>query len=140
MLPEDLPGDHVEDAAGRADDNVLARVQLPHVLPDACAADAGVALRPHVVAQGHHHLLNLLGQLTGRGQDQRLKHKKCLNLIGTGIYLLLQIVHSKEAFDMVTSVAELEVCIRAARAESICHYHNRNSDLALVSGQSIKKF
>jgi hypothetical protein len=70
--PEDLTGDHVEDAAGRADHNVLADVQLAHVLADARAPDAGVALRPHVVPQRHHHLLDLLRQLTGRGQDQGL--------------------------------------------------------------------
>ncbi len=70
--PEDLPGDHVEDAARRADNNVLADVQLAHVLAHARAPDTGVALRPHVVTQRHHHLLDLLRQLTGRGQDQGL--------------------------------------------------------------------
>jgi hypothetical protein len=74
LSPEDLTGDHVENAAGRADDNVLADVQLAHVLAHARAPDTGVALRPHVVAQRHHHFLDLLRQLTGRGQDQRL-HK-----------------------------------------------------------------
>merc|ERR1719221_1450375 len=42
---------------------MLAVVELPHVLLYGGPADAGVALRPHVVAQGHHHLLDLLGQL-----------------------------------------------------------------------------
>ncbi len=72
VSPEDLPGDHVEDTARRADNNVLADVQLAHVLAHARAPDTGVALRPHVVAQRHHHLLDLLRQLTGRGQDQGL--------------------------------------------------------------------
>jgi len=60
--PEDLPGDHVKQTARRADDNVLAHVQRVHVLAHASAANAGVALRAHVVAQRHRHLLDLLGQ------------------------------------------------------------------------------
>ena len=31
--PQHLPADHVEDAAGGANHNMLADVQLPHVLP-----------------------------------------------------------------------------------------------------------
>ena len=61
-LPEDLPGDHVEDTAGGSDNDVLTGLQLPHVLADARASDTGVALGPHVVSKGHHHLLDLLGQ------------------------------------------------------------------------------
>ena len=47
-------------------------VQLAHVLADRGAANAGVALGAHVVAESHHHLLDLLGQLTGGGQNQGL--------------------------------------------------------------------
>ena len=39
---------------------------------DAGAADASVALNVHEVADGDNDLLNLLSQLTSRGQDQGL--------------------------------------------------------------------
>jgi hypothetical protein len=42
------------------------------VLAHGGAAHAGVALDGQVVAQGAHHLLNLLGQLAGGGQHQGL--------------------------------------------------------------------
>merc|ERR1712087_899012 len=65
---QNLSADHVEDSAGGAHHDVLAMVQLPHVLLDGGPTNTGVALSPHVVSQGHHHLLDLLGQLPGRRQ------------------------------------------------------------------------
>merc|ERR1712226_319224 len=47
-------------------------LQLAHVLADACAAYAGVALGAHVVSKGHHDLLYLLGQLSSWSKDQSL--------------------------------------------------------------------
>ena len=47
-------------------------VQLAHVLADRGSTNAGVALGAHVVAESHDHLLDLLGQLTSRGQNQGL--------------------------------------------------------------------
>ena len=47
-------------------------VELAHVLANGGSSDAGVALGSHVVAQGHDDLLDLLGQLAGRGQNQSL--------------------------------------------------------------------
>ena len=72
IRPQNLAADHVEDSARSPHHDVLAVVELPHVLLHGGPADAGVALRPHVVAQGHHHLLDLLGQLPGGRQDQSL--------------------------------------------------------------------
>merc|ERR1712087_881019 len=70
---QNLSADHVEDSAGGAHHDVLAMVQLPHVLLDGGPTNTGVALSPHVVSQGHYHLLDLLGQLPGRRQDQGLR-------------------------------------------------------------------
>ncbi len=47
-------------------------VELAHVLTNGGSANAGVALGSHVVSQGHDDLLDLLGQLAGRGQNQSL--------------------------------------------------------------------
>ncbi len=54
------------------DNNMLSGIQLAHVLSDGGATNAGVALGAHVVAKGHDHLLDLLSQLAGGGQDQSL--------------------------------------------------------------------
>ena len=62
--PQRPTPDHVEDAAWRAGNHVLAVVQLPDVLAQVRAADARVALHVHVVSQGQHHLLNLDCQLS----------------------------------------------------------------------------
>lgn len=65
--------DHVGDAARGARDDVLAVVELPDVLADVGAADAGVALHVHVVAEGHDDGLDLRGQLAGRGEHEGLR-------------------------------------------------------------------
>merc|ERR1719319_2161718 len=49
---------------------MYARLELAHILPNTGASDTGVALDSHVVTQGHDNLLDLLGQLTGGGQNQ----------------------------------------------------------------------
>ncbi|CAN7996109.1 unnamed protein product, partial [Ixodes pacificus] len=51
---------------------VDALLELADVLAHVGAPDAGVALGIHVVPQGNHHLLDLLGKLPGWGQDQGL--------------------------------------------------------------------
>merc|ERR1719244_347079 len=66
---------HVVDSAGSSDDDVdaaLAAAQDPLVFANVGSADASVARHAHVVAQGHHHLLDLLGQLSGGSQDESL--------------------------------------------------------------------
>ena len=43
-----------------------------HVLAQQGSSNAGVAGHIHVVTEGEHHLLDLLGQLSGGGQDEGL--------------------------------------------------------------------
>ena len=47
-------------------------LQHARVLADRGAADAGMALDLKVVSQGAHHLLDLLGELARRGEDEGL--------------------------------------------------------------------
>ena len=54
--PESAAPDHVEDPARGAGHDVLPVVELPDVLAEVGAADAGVALHVHVVTQSQHHL------------------------------------------------------------------------------------
>ena len=72
LLPEDVSRNHVEYSAGGSDHDMLALLELPHILPHTGSSDTGVALGPHIVPEGHHDLLDLLGQLPSWGQDQRL--------------------------------------------------------------------
>jgi len=69
---EDAALDHVVDTAGRADNNLGTVLEGLHVVTDAGAANAGVALDIHKVTNGNNDLLDLLGELTGGGEDQRL--------------------------------------------------------------------
>jgi hypothetical protein len=64
--------DHVDDAAGRARHDVLPVVELLDVVAEAGAADAGVALHVHEVAERQHHLLDLDGEFARRREDERL--------------------------------------------------------------------
>lgn len=69
---EDTALDHVLDTAGGADDDVGTLGQSLHVLTNAGAANAGVALDVHEVTDGDNDLLDLLGKLAGGGEDERL--------------------------------------------------------------------
>lgn len=69
---EHAPLDHVLDTAGSAHHDLRAVLESLHVVPNAGTADASVALDVHEVADGDHDLLNLLRQLTGGGEDERL--------------------------------------------------------------------
>ena len=69
---EDTALDHVVDTAGGTDDDLGAVLEGLHVIPDAGAANAGVALDLHEVTDGDHNLLDLLGQLAGGGEDESL--------------------------------------------------------------------
>jgi hypothetical protein len=64
--------DHVLDTAGRADDDLGAVLEGLHVVTDAGAANAGMAGNVHEVTDGDDDLLDLLGQLAGGGEDERL--------------------------------------------------------------------
>lgn len=70
------------DTAGRADNDLGAILKSLHVLANAGATNAGVALDVHEVADGNNDLLNLLGQLTGRRKDESL------TLLEVGVDLL----------------------------------------------------
>ena len=64
---------------------MLAGIQLQHVGLDGGAADTGVALGAHVVAQGHDDLLDLLGQLTRGSQNKSLAGRDLrVNLLQDG--------------------------------------------------------
>lgn len=79
---EEAALDHVVDTARSADNDLGTILQGLHVVTDAGAANAGVALDVHEVANGDHDLLNLLGQLTGGRED------KGLALLQVGVDLL----------------------------------------------------
>lgn len=79
---EEAALDHVVDTARSADNNLGTILQGLHVVTDAGAANAGVALDVHEVANGDHDLLDLLGQLTGGRED------KGLALLQVGVDLL----------------------------------------------------
>ena len=59
--------DHVVNAAGGTDDEVLALLELLDVLADGSTTDAGVDLDLHVITEGEGDLLDLKGKLTGGG-------------------------------------------------------------------------
>jgi hypothetical protein len=64
--------DHVLDTAGGTDDDLGAILKSLHVVTNAGAANAGMALNVHEVTDGDNDLLDLLGQLAGGGKDKRL--------------------------------------------------------------------
>jgi hypothetical protein len=69
---EDTTLDHVLDAAGGADNDLGTILESLHIVTNAGAANAGMALNVHEVANGDNDLLNLLGELTSWGEDERL--------------------------------------------------------------------
>ena len=69
---EEAALDHVVDTAGGADNNLGAVLEGLHVITNAGAANAGVALNVHEVTNGDDDLLDLLGQLTGGSENQSL--------------------------------------------------------------------
>lgn len=69
---QDTTLDHVVDTAGSANNDLGAILEGLHVVTDAGTANAGVALDVHEVTNGDNDLLDLLSELTGGGEDQRL--------------------------------------------------------------------
>lgn len=69
---ERASADHVEYTARGTRDDMLAVLELFDILADARAADTGVALNVHVVSQGENDILDLHGEFTCRGKDERL--------------------------------------------------------------------
>lgn len=79
---EEAALDHVVDTAGGADNDLGAVLKSLHVITNAGATNAGVALDVHEVANGDNDLLDLLGQLTSGGKDEGLA------LLDVGVDLL----------------------------------------------------
>jgi hypothetical protein len=69
---EEATLDHVLNTAGGTDDDLGAVLEGLHVVTNAGAANAGVALNVHEVANSDDDLLDLLSELTGGSQDQGL--------------------------------------------------------------------
>jgi hypothetical protein len=69
---QDTALDHVLDTAGSTDNDLGTVLEGLHVVTDAGAANAGVALDVHEVTDGDNDLLDLLSELTGGGEDKRL--------------------------------------------------------------------
>jgi hypothetical protein len=69
---EEATLDHVVDTTRGTNDDLGAVLQSLHVITNARAANAGVALDVHEVANSDNDLLDLLGQLTGGREDQSL--------------------------------------------------------------------
>ena len=64
--------DHVLDTTGGTDDDLGTLTESGHVLTDIGTTDTGVALKGHEVTDGNNNLLDLLGQLTGGGENESL--------------------------------------------------------------------
>lgn len=73
---EGTAAEHVVDTAGGTDNDVNTSLEDSGVFTDRCTTDAGVALDTEVVTQGAHDLFDLLGKLTGGGEDQGLAFKE----------------------------------------------------------------
>lgn len=104
---EEAALDHVVDTAGGTDNDLGAVLKSLHVITNAGAANAGVALNVHEVTDGNNDLLDLLSKLTGRGKDQGLalldvgvdllqnRDRESGGLAGTGLSLSNDIVACK---------------------------------------------
>lgn len=64
--------DHIVDTTRSTDDDLRAVLEGLHVIADAGAANAGVALDVHEVTNGDDDLLDLLSKLTGGSEDESL--------------------------------------------------------------------
>jgi hypothetical protein len=60
------------NTARSSDNNLRAVLQSLHILAHTGATNAGMALDVHEVTDGDNDLLDLLGQLTGGGEDESL--------------------------------------------------------------------
>jgi hypothetical protein len=69
---QDTALDHVLNTTGSADDDLGTVLESLHIITNAGAANAGVALNVHEVADGDNDLLDLLGELASGGEDESL--------------------------------------------------------------------
>jgi hypothetical protein len=91
--------DHVVDTSRSAYDDLGTLLKSLHIVTNARATNAGMALDAHEIANGHNDLLDLLGEFTGRGKDKSLAllevgvdfledgDGECCRLAGTGLRL-----------------------------------------------------
>lgn len=70
------------DTTRGSDNDLRAVLESLHVVANAGTTNAGVALNVHEVANSDNDLLDLLGQLTGGGEDESLA------LLDSGVDLL----------------------------------------------------
>lgn len=70
--PKMASSNHISYPSRCARNNMLAVVELANILPNVGAADAGVALHVHIVAQCHDNRLDLSSQFSCGGQDKSL--------------------------------------------------------------------
>lgn len=69
---QELALDHVLHTTGSTNNDMDSLLEVAHVFTDIGPTDASVGLGVHEVTQGNDDLLDLGGQLTGRGQDEGL--------------------------------------------------------------------
>jgi hypothetical protein len=72
VQPEGATVDHVVDTTRSSHHDMDACLEGANVVADGGTADAGMDLKVHVITKGQDHLLNLLGQLAGGCQNERL--------------------------------------------------------------------
>ena len=73
---EGATAEHVVDTAGCTDNDMNTSLEDSGVFTDRRTAHAGMALDTEVVTQSAHDLFDLLGKLTGGGEDQGLAFKE----------------------------------------------------------------
>jgi len=66
---EDAALNHVMNTAGGADNDLRAILDSLDIIPNSGATNAGVRINVHEIADCDHDLLDLLGQLTGGGEN-----------------------------------------------------------------------
>ena len=64
--------DHVLDTTGGTDNDLDTLLELGHIFTDVGTTNASVALDVHVITESDDNLLDLLGKLTGGGEDKSL--------------------------------------------------------------------
>ena len=69
---QDAPLDHVVDSSWSANNHLRSVLQCLHILPNVSAANAGMALDVHEVANRNDDLLDLLGKFTGWCENEGL--------------------------------------------------------------------
>mmetsp|Transcript_14375 Transcript_14375/g.31152 ORF Transcript_14375/g.31152 Transcript_14375/m.31152 type:complete len:315 (+) Transcript_14375:57-1001(+) len=72
IQPQGTTVDHIVNTTGGSHNNVDTCLEGTNIITDGGTSNTGMNLKVHVVTEGNHDLLNLLGQLTGGGKNQRL--------------------------------------------------------------------